>query len=69
MIKQRNWLKTISLILLFAILVYLIWNLQTLIVYVLISGIISIIANPLVDYCDKIKYKKIIIPRGLSAIL
>ena len=69
MIKQRNWLKTISLILLFAILVYLIWNLQTLIVYVLISGIISIIANPLVDYCDKIKYKKISIPRGLSAIL
>ena len=69
MIRESNWLKRILLILLAVVLIYLVWNLQTLIVYVLISGIISIVANPLVAFCDRLKYKKIRIPRGISAIL
>ncbi len=69
MIKQNNWIKTLSFVLLLAVLVYLLWNLQTLIIYVLISGILSVIANPLVSYLDTLRYKKLYIPRGISALL
>lgn len=69
MIKQNSWVKTVAWVLLFVVLGYLIYNLQTLIVYVLISGVISVVANPLVNRLDKLRYKKFFIPRGISALV
>lgn len=69
MISSFRWMKTVAVIALIAVAIYLLWNLQTLIVYVLISGIISVVANPLVNYMDTLKVKNIGIPRGVSSVL
>lgn len=69
MLKQITWLRSIAVLALIALVVYLIWNLSALIVYVLISGILSVVAAPLIRLLDKVRVKNIGIPRGLSAIL
>lgn len=69
MLKSNPWLKSLLILAVFLLLGYLLWNLKTLIVYVLISGVLSIVANPLITFLDKIKLGKFKIPRSLSAIV
>ncbi|MGB0402633.1 MAG: AI-2E family transporter [Salibacteraceae bacterium] len=51
------------------ILLFFIWYLRNLVIYILISGIISIIAKPLTQLLCKLKIGRFKIPSGLSAFL
>ena len=43
------------------------WFFKSIVTYVLIAGVLSFIGNPLVDLLSRFQYKKIKIPRSLSA--
>lgn len=52
-----------------AALLFILWHLRTLIFFILISFVLSLIGRPVVALLDKIKYKNFRVPRILSAIL
>ncbi len=56
-------------VLLLVILGYLLWKFSFLIVYTLIAAVVSFLGHPIVRFLESIRYKKIIIPRPLSAII
>lgn len=52
-----------------AVILFILWYLRSLIFYILISFVLSLIGRPVVDLLDRLKYKKIRVPRALSALL
>ena len=48
---------------------FMIWYFSSIVIYVLISAVLSMIGHPLVRFFDKIKIWKFHIPHGLSAFL
>lgn len=63
--KTRNWLFLASIIVLLA----LAWYFQTIIAYILVAGIISLIGEPLIRLLLKINIKGWQMPRALAAML
>ena len=53
----------------FVILALLVWFFSSIVLYVLISFVLSIIGHPLVNLLCKIKIRKLSFPRGMSAII
>lgn len=45
------------------------WYLRALIFYILISFVLSLVGRPVVDILEKVRYKRIKVPRALSALL
>ena len=48
---------------------FLLWYFRSIVAYVVIAGVISLIGSPLVGFLSGIKYKKIKIPRFVSALI
>jgi len=48
---------------------YVLWYFKSIVAYILISAILSLIGRPIVDFLNKIRYKKLHIPNALSALL
>jgi predicted PurR-regulated permease PerM len=66
MAKRNKWIIMIPAFLLGA---YLIWFFSNIVLYILISAVLSIMGHPLVVLLDKIKIGKFKMPHTLSAIL
>jgi len=61
-----RWIIGIGLSL---ILILFLWYLRNIVIYVLISGILSILAHPITVKLEKVKIGKFKIPMGLSALI
>ncbi len=48
--------------------IFCIWYFREIVAYILVSGVLSIMGRPLVDLFEKVRYKKIKIPRAVSAL-
>ena len=51
------------------LLLYILWYFQSIVAYVLIAAVISLIGKPIVDLLAKIKIWKILIPRSIAAFI
>lgn len=66
---KNNTLRTILVIIGFALLVYLFWFFRSIVAYVLIAGVISLVGRPVVDFLNSLHIRKLRFPKALSAIL
>jgi predicted PurR-regulated permease PerM len=66
---NTSFFRNILLILGVALLLAAAWYFRNIVVYILISGVLSIMGRPLVDLLCKIRIKKWHFPRALSALL
>jgi len=64
-----NWLRNILIALGLATLFFFVWYLRSLVTYIIISWVLSLIGDPLVDFFCQRKFKKFTMPRGLVAAL
>lgn len=60
-----------NILIFFAILLFLaaLWYFRSIVVYILVSGVLSIMGRPLVDLFCKIRVRKVVFPRALGALL
>lgn len=61
--------KYIALILGAIITIFIIWYLRSLIFFILVSFVLSLVGRPIVDLLDRVKYERFRVPRILSALL
>ncbi len=61
--------KYIALILGAIITIFIIWYLRSLIFFILVSFVLSLVGRPIVDLLDRVKYERFRVPRILSAFL
>ncbi len=61
--------KYIAIVLGAAVTLFIIWYLRSIIFYILVSFVLSLVGRPVVDLLDKLKYNNIKVPRALSALL
>lgn len=66
---NTSFFRNILLVLGVALLLVAAWYFRNIVVYILISGVLSIMGRPLVDLFCKIRIKKWHFPRALSALL
>jgi predicted PurR-regulated permease PerM len=66
---NTSFFRNLLLILGVALLLAAAWYFRNIVVYILISGVLSIMGRPLVDLLCKIRIKKWHFPRALSALL
>jgi predicted PurR-regulated permease PerM len=66
---MNTTLRNVLVIVGFALLVYLFWFFRSIVAYVLIAGVISLVGRPVVDMLNSIHFRKIRFPRALSALL
>ena len=66
---MNTTLRNILVIVGFALLIYLFWFFRSIVAYVLIAGVISLIGRPIVDLLNGIHFRKLRFPRALSALL
>ena len=52
-----------------AIVGFILWYFKSIVAYILISSVLTLIGRPLVAFLNKIKYKKLKIPNAISALL
>jgi len=62
-------LRNVLVILGFALLVYIFWFFRSIVAYVLIAGVISLVGRPVVDFLNGIHFRKLKFPRFLSALI
>ena len=62
-------LRNILVIVGFALLVYMFWFFRSIVAYVLIAGVISLIGRPVVDFLNSLHIRKLKFPKALSALL
>jgi predicted PurR-regulated permease PerM len=63
------WLRYLLIICGLALLMFFIWFLRSIIAYIVISWVLSLIGDPVVDFLSERKFWKIRIPRALVAAL
>ena len=61
--------RIIGSIILAIVVIYLIWRFSSIVIYVFIAAILSLIGRPLVDWFNHLRIGKFKIPNGLSALL
>jgi len=66
---MNSTLRTLGIILLFAAGIYLAWYFSAILVYILISGVLSIMGHPMVRFLDNVHIKRFRIPHTLSTII
>jgi predicted PurR-regulated permease PerM len=66
---MNNTLRNFLVLAGIALLIFLLWYFRSIVSYVLIAGVISLVGRPLVDLFNRIHIKKISFPRALSALL
>ena len=48
---------------------FILWYFKSIVAYILISAVLSLVGRPIVDFLNRISYKKFKIPNALSALL
>ncbi|HSO77835.1 MAG TPA: AI-2E family transporter [Bacteroidales bacterium] len=66
---MNTTLRNVLVILGFALLVYIFWFFRSIVAYVLIAGVISLVGRPVVDFLNSIHFRKLKFPRFLSALV
>ncbi|MFZ2338977.1 MAG: AI-2E family transporter [Bacteroidales bacterium] len=66
---MKTSIRTILIILGVIIFMFLLWYFRSIVVYVLVSGVLSVMGRPLVDMFSRIRIRKWNFPRVLSALL
>src|SRR5512133_2156291 len=66
---MNTTLRNVLVILGFALLVYIFWFFRSIVAYVLIAGVISLVGRPVVDFLNSIHFRKLRFPRFLSALV
>lgn len=66
---MNTTLRNVLVILGFALLVYIFWFFRSIVAYVLIAGVISLVGRPIVDFLNSIHLRKLKFPRFLSALV
>ena len=66
---MKTSVRTILIILGVIIFLFLLWYFRSIVVYVLVSGVLSVMGRPLVDMLSRIRIRKWNFPRILSALL
>jgi len=66
---MKTSIRTILIILGVILFVFLLWYFRSIVVYVLVSGVLSFMGRPLVDLLSRIRIGKWKLPRVLSALL
>ncbi len=69
MIQFNGWTRTVILLLGFLFTIFLLWYFSAIVTYILIAVVLSFLGRPLVRRLMLIKYKKIMIPKGLAAFI
>ncbi len=66
MAKRNKWILLVVGLIITA---YLIWFFSSIVIYILISAVLSVMGHPLVEILDKIKLGKFKMPHTLSALI
>jgi len=66
---MKNIVRNILLLAGIGLIVFSFWYFREIVIYILISGVLSIMGRPLVDLFDSIRYKKFALPKAASALL
>lgn len=66
---MKTSIRTILIILGVILFLFLLWYFRSIVVYVLVSGVLSVMGRPLVDLFSRIRIGKWQFPRALSALL
>lgn len=45
------------------------WFFRSIVVYILISGVLSLVGRPIVDFLNRLKYRRWFMPRAVSAVI
>jgi len=61
--------KYIAIALGAAVTLFILWYLRSIIFFILVSFVLSLVGRPVVDLLDKLKYNSLKVPRALSALL
>ncbi len=61
--------KYVAIVLGAVVLIFVLWYLRSIIFFLLISFVLSLIGRPVVDLLDRLKYGKFCVPRAVSALL
>jgi predicted PurR-regulated permease PerM len=66
---MNSFCKYLLIILGLAVLGYILWYFSSIVAYILIATVLSLIGEPVVELLDRIKFRKFKIPRAISALL
>ncbi|GAB4299170.1 MAG: AI-2E family transporter [Marinilabiliales bacterium] len=66
---MNNIGKYLGAIIIISIIAYIVWYFSSIIAYILISAVLSLIGQPIVSLLDKVKFWKFKIPRAVSALI
>jgi predicted PurR-regulated permease PerM len=66
---MNKTLRTLGIILLLAVAIYLAWYFSAILVYILISAVLSIMGHPMVRFLDAVHLRRFRIPHTMSAII
>jgi len=66
---MKNFIRNILILAGIAFIVFCVWYFREIVIYILVSGVLSIMGRPLVDLFDHIRYKKFAMPKPVSALL
>ena len=66
---MNSFCKYLLIILGLAVLGYALWYFSSIVAYILIAAVLSLIGEPVVDLLDKVKIRKFKIPKAISALI
>ena len=66
---MNSFCKYLLIILGLAVVGYILWYFSSIVAYILIAAVLSLIGGPVVDLLNKIKIKKFKIPKAISALI
>lgn len=67
--RMNKFFKYFLIVAGIVVVAYLVWYFKAIVAYILVSGVLSLIGRPVVDFLDRIHLWKIRIPRALSAFV
>jgi len=66
---MNSTLRNILVIVGFLLVIYLFWFFRSIVAYILIAGVISLVGRPVVDLLNSIHFRKIRLPKAVSALI
>ena len=66
---MKNFIRNILIIAGIVFLVFCFWYFREIVIYILVSGVLSIMGMPLVDLFGKIRFRNLEMPKAISALL
>jgi predicted PurR-regulated permease PerM len=66
---MNTTLRNILVIVGFVLVIYLFWFFRNIVAYILIAGVISLVGRPVVDLLNSIHFRKVRLPKAVSALI